>query len=159
MAAEDLSAPKWDWGCTYSDKCITDMSGLMCIQIHLQSCEILIKTGSGGEELLMAGLPLKLIGPKQINPNIILVVVRHSMKRLLIYPWNKTLLYICLSEWSNPLSWLNAKNITLTTKTPCPFLDGMLSIVEEADRTADCRWTTFRDMKHPFKCTEYLLLA
>lgn len=36
--------------------------------------------------MLMAGLPLKLIGPKQINPNIILVVVRHSMKRLLIYP-------------------------------------------------------------------------
>lgn len=48
-------------------------------------------------------LPVKWIGPKQINPNIILVVVRRSMKRLLIFPWNKTLLYICLSVWSNPL--------------------------------------------------------
>lgn len=100
----DLSAPKKrERSCTQSEKCILDISKLMCIQIHLQSSDILIKQGVAEKSWWWPGLPVKRIGPKQINPNTILVVVRHSMKRLLIYPWNKTLLYICLSEWSNPV--------------------------------------------------------
>lgn len=62
------------------------------------------KQGGAEKSCWRPVLPVTRTDPEQINSNIIQVVVRRSMKGLLIFPWNKTLLYICFSKWSNHLT-------------------------------------------------------
>lgn len=64
----------------------------------------LSKQGGAEKSCWRPVLPVTRTDPEQINSNIILVVVRRSMKGLLIFPSNKTLLYICFSKWSNHLT-------------------------------------------------------